>query len=307
MIPVYSPPPWRCSQADANVTLESGAGIGLHGQTALHLSYASGTGLAGLGNRGFKNEGLYLQQGKSYDGYLFVRSEAAVTLTVAVMRYAPNSTETTVLAKQQLEFGGGNWTRLGFTLTPSSAALCDGIAPMSDPDIPCGDDGSTTVGHLCVRCTGQFVIGLSSPGDAFVDFAVLQPGVWGRAAGPGGPLPVLVEAVDTLKTMGVTTIRQGGSFVSYYGDYCTPLSVQQASAPRRPAHPPARQTPVSLRTTMKCVRVSEPCLTCNQIQCALCMLERVPCPVPRTPQISGSTGAECRGCDRRWGHTGSAM
>ena len=147
---------------------------------------------------------------------------------------------------QQLEFGGGNWTRLGFTLTPSSAALCDGIAPMSDPDIPCGDDGSTTVGHLCVRCTGQFVIGLSSPGDAFVDFAVLQPGAWGRAAGPGGPLPVLVEAVDTLKTMGVTTIRQGGSFVSYYGDYCRPLSVQQASAPRRPAHPPTRPSDTCL-------------------------------------------------------------
>ena len=56
------------------------------------------------------NEGLFLRKGKPYDGYLFVRSAAAVTVTVAVMQYTPNSTRTTVLAEEQLAFGGGTAT-----------------------------------------------------------------------------------------------------------------------------------------------------------------------------------------------------
>ena len=48
--------------ADANATLE-GRGAGMHGQTALHLVYRSGTGLVGVGNRGFRNEGLFLRHG----------------------------------------------------------------------------------------------------------------------------------------------------------------------------------------------------------------------------------------------------
>lgn len=80
-------------QAEANASLVAG---GLHGQTALHLSYLGGTGLAGLGNRGFKNEGLSLEVGKIYDGYLFAKSNKPVTITVAVVSYIPNSTETYV-------------------------------------------------------------------------------------------------------------------------------------------------------------------------------------------------------------------
>ena len=48
------------STADAKVTLE-GRDAGMHGQTALHVEYHSGSGLVGLGNRGFRNEGLFMQ------------------------------------------------------------------------------------------------------------------------------------------------------------------------------------------------------------------------------------------------------
>ena len=68
--------------------------------------------------------------------------------------------------------------------------------------------------HICVACGGQFTVGLASPGEALIDFIFVQPGEWGRFEG----LSVQAESVAWLKQMGVTMIRQGGSFAdgSYY-------------------------------------------------------------------------------------------
>lgn len=292
------------STAKATVELASG---GFHGQTALHVAYASGTGLAALGNRGIGNEGLYLQKGKEYEGYLYVKAEKSVKVHVALLDYTnapprptptgnnyeklshgqvceesariavpchncgPNwgnvnkceamcNEDTTcthitffedqgcriysacvapsaysavgtdvykrnnpapvpptppgkVLAEKELQFNGGDWTRVNFTLTPTADAQCEGIAPGSDPAIDCGKLGPGA-GHICVRCAGQFAVGLSSPGDMLIDFVWLQPGEWGRLAG----LPVLKDTIDTLQAIGITAIRQGGSFTdpAYY-------------------------------------------------------------------------------------------
>jgi len=70
--------------ADANVTLE-GKGAGMHGQTALRLSYRSGSGLVGLGNRGFRNEGLSLEASRPYEGFLFVQANSSGTLQVSLV------------------------------------------------------------------------------------------------------------------------------------------------------------------------------------------------------------------------------
>ena len=147
--------------ANASVTVE-GRGAGMHGQTALRIVYRGGSGLAGLANRGFRNEGLFLQGNKAYEGYLFVKSTAAATLEVSVRSYRPSSTWTKQLASASLPFGGGNWTRLDFHLTPSEEAPCTGITPGSDPDIHCG--ATSTAGHVCVRCGAEFVVGLRTPG-----------------------------------------------------------------------------------------------------------------------------------------------
>jgi len=48
-----------------------------------------------------------------------------------------------------------------------------------------------------------------------IDFVFLQPGEWGRFAS----LPVHRHTVETLQQMGVSAIRFGGSFVSYFGGY----------------------------------------------------------------------------------------
>jgi hypothetical protein len=50
--------------------------------------------------------------------------------------------------------------------------------------------------------------------DQHLDFAALHPGDWGRFAG----LEVRLDTVENLRNMGVTAIRQGGSFAdaAYY-------------------------------------------------------------------------------------------
>ena len=120
-----------------------------------------------------------------------------------------------MLAAAHLPFtAGGNWSRLNFTLTPSADAPCEGIAAGSDPTIRCPAEDSSA-GHICVKCGGTFVVGMREPGDALVDFVFLQPPDSMRFAG----LPVHKHTVETLLRMGVSAIRFGGSFVSYYGGY----------------------------------------------------------------------------------------
>jgi hypothetical protein len=161
--------------ATANVTVE-GKGEGMHGQTALKIVYHSGTGLVGLGNRGFRNEGIPLRAGMEYQGYLFVKSAAAATVNVSLRRYAPNSTRRSVLASVALPFAGGNWTQLHFSLVPTEDAPCAGVTE-PDPDLHCcsKDLGNSTcrgdsLGHVCIRCLGEFAVGLTGPGEVLIDF-----------------------------------------------------------------------------------------------------------------------------------------
>ena len=128
-----------------------------------------------------------------------------------------NSTDPgAVLAKAELHHPGGNWTRHNFSLTPTADAACVGIEPGSDPQVACTKSGSEGgPGHICVRCGAQFIVGLDRPGDAYIDYVMVQPGSWGRYK----ELPVLKETITNLLEIGVTTIRFGGSFVSYYGEY----------------------------------------------------------------------------------------
>lgn len=234
--------------ATANASLvREGRGAGMHGQTALRMTYRSGFGLVTLGNRGFDDEGLSLEA-REYEGFLFVRSNTSGALVVGLQAYSNTPGEpAAALASKVLPFRAGRgtgWTRLNFTLTPKAAAGCVSVPPGSDPDIHCKSENSSA-GHVskravpiplrhpvssasqrfasdrrwlwqvCVRCGGEFVVGLASPADVLVDFVFLQPGAWGRYQG----LSVHRGTVEMLLKMGVTAIRFGGSFVSYYGGY----------------------------------------------------------------------------------------
>lgn len=102
---------------------------------------------------------------------------------------------------------GAIWQRVDYNFTTTPAGTrCTGISPGSNPAIDCSGTYPSAA-HICVQCTGEFVIGIIGTGDVDIGYASLMPGAWGRFAG----LPVLASGVATLQAMGITVIRQGGS------------------------------------------------------------------------------------------------
>ena len=94
---------------------------------------------------------------------------------------------------------------------------CRASCPSTPGPAPPGPHGGwrPEAGDACQRCGGELALGLTRPGDVVnLDFAALHPGQWGRFAG----LEVRQDGVALLQSMGVTSIRQGGSFAdaAYY-------------------------------------------------------------------------------------------
>jgi len=173
-------------------------------KSSMKIAVTSGTGFAGVTNRGLGNEGLVFYAGKDYDGYAFVKTSAAIKLFAAIEDYE----STKELASETISVSAsGNWQQVNFTFTSLSSTTCVGITPGSDPQVNCGNMGPGA-GHICVKCAGQFKIGIQGTGTVNIGYVYLQPGTWGRYKG----LPVLQSAVDTLTQMGITSIRQGGTF-----------------------------------------------------------------------------------------------
>jgi hypothetical protein len=211
-----------------------------HSVESRKLKMTKGTGSVGLANRALANEGMYFEAAKEYEGYFFATSAKPVTLEVRLENYLTK----TVLAKQTIKFGGGDWAMQNFTLTPGAGTTCEGIAVGSDPDVVCAKP-TNEAGHSCIKCAGQVVVALASVGEVNIDYVVLQcaptqycvhgqdwlrspyvsihwisdsdrdiaclrPGEWGRFAG----LNVRKQTVDIMQRMGISAIRCGGSFAS---------------------------------------------------------------------------------------------
>eukprot|EP01047_Picozoa_sp_COSAG01_P094621 COSAG01_NODE_25495_length_743_cov_1.007764_1_plen_184_part_00 len=100
----------------------------LHGQASVNLTCGGTGGRAAVANRGLGNEGLYLEAKKPYEGYLFVQAAKAVRITVSLESWSAGRAPL-VLASSTLAFGGGNYTRLNFSLTPNASAACIGLIP----------------------------------------------------------------------------------------------------------------------------------------------------------------------------------
>lgn len=173
----------------------------------LALTKTGGTGIVGWSNRGEGAEGLVFEAARDYEGYVMALAPAGGDLVVSIADRNSNTT----LATQTLSVAASPaWQRVDFSgLVPSAATACVGIAFGSDPTIDCGrvpSDGMNP-GIICVRCGGEFVVGLASVGVVHIGFVTVQPGAWGRL----GDLPVLKSGTDMLTQMGFGAIRQGGS------------------------------------------------------------------------------------------------
>lgn len=177
---------------------------------------------AGIANRGLGNEGLYFQKGLPYEGYFFAFSDKPVEFEVRIMggddmqdilamqRIAHTPPARDVAAPDSKVNPG--WVQHKFSLTPAEGTECVGIPPGSDLTVHCTSNPGTA--HICVKCGGQFAVGVVSDtgasASAHVAYVVLQPASWGRFKG----LNARKDVADTLTAMGIKAIRLGGSFCS---------------------------------------------------------------------------------------------
>jgi hypothetical protein len=147
--------------------------LGTHSQ---RLTFASGTGEAGIENAGLNRQGLAFVAGKSYEGYLWARAAKPVEIFISL----ESKDGSRQFAEGRLSVAEDEWRRLDFALTPTA------------------DDA------------GRFAIRLKSPGSVVLGHVFLQPGDWGRFKG----LPVRRDIAQGVIDQGLTVLRYGGSMVN---------------------------------------------------------------------------------------------
>ena len=178
-------------------------GLPFNGNPTLRLEFGSGAGTVGRANRGLGNAGLTWVGGRGYSGYVYVSAPAGTALTIALVDTVTGTVQDTSTV---ISPPGGAFNRFDFTLGPGANTTCAPIAAGSDPTVDCGalPNGDFT----CLKCSGEVQLLLTAPGVAHVGYVFLSPGSWGTLEG----LPVRLDTVQRLQQMGVTAIRQGGTY-----------------------------------------------------------------------------------------------
>jgi hypothetical protein len=148
------------------------------GGQSQRITFTQGTGEIGLENQGLNRWGLSFVEGKSYEGFVWLRAPKPAEVVVSL----ESRDGTKVYAQTSLTVNQTDWQRLDFTLTPG------------------GMDKA-----------GRFAIKLRRPGSVVVGHAFLQPGEWGRFKG----LPVRRDVVEGLIDQGITVLRYGGSMINH--------------------------------------------------------------------------------------------
>ena len=132
-------------------------------------------------NQGLNRWGVSLIAGKTYEGYVWVRTQQPTTLFAAL----ESRDGSQIYGETSLDVASNHWQRLDFALTSSTSDKAARFA------LKLRQLGSVTLGH-----------------------AFLQPGEWGRFKG----LPVRRDVAEALIGQGITVLRYGGSMVNH-SDY----------------------------------------------------------------------------------------
>jgi alpha-L-arabinofuranosidase len=173
---------WRgLKKGNANGSFSLPTQSPFKGAQSQMLSFTSGDGEIGIENQGLNRQGLYLQSGKQYEGYVWVKVSQATDVSVAL----ESSDGATVAAEISLRATSSDWERLDFTLTPNATLW-----------------------------PGRFVIKLKQTGSITIGHAFLQPGEWGRFEG----LPIRKDVAEGLIAQKATILRYGGC-MAQHNDY----------------------------------------------------------------------------------------
>jgi hypothetical protein len=147
------------------------------GHQSQRITFASGAGEIGIENQGLNRQGLHVQRGKVYEGFVVVRAPVPTAFYVALESHDGAQ----IYAERRLTAPAGNWQRLDFKLTPNAT-----------------------------DANARFALKLKQPGSMTVGYAFLQPGAWGRFKG----LPVRRDVAEALIAQGLTVLRYGGCMVN---------------------------------------------------------------------------------------------
>lgn len=151
------------------------------GTQSQRVQFTSGSGSAGVENRGLNRQGLNLVAGRPYDGKVTLRAGTPQRVTLSFQ----NSDGSKVYAHTTVTTGGTGWRTYSFSLKPSKADL-----------------------HA------RFAVELTAPGTVDVGYAFVEPGTWGRYKG----LHVRKDVADAMVAQGLKAIRFGGCANSGCGD-----------------------------------------------------------------------------------------
>jgi alpha-L-arabinofuranosidase len=148
------------------------------GRRSQKIAFVSGAGEVGIENQGLNRWGLNLLAGKAYAGRVVALAEQDTALTVAL----ESADGASVYAEQTMNIPGDRaWHVATFQFAPAA-----------------GD------------AHGRFAIKLKQPGAVWLDYALLQPGEWGRYKG--------TQARDDigagLVAQGLTVLRYGGYMIN---------------------------------------------------------------------------------------------
>ena len=127
----------------------------------------------GAVNRGFHQEGLFLEKGNDYVGYLFARlgssgststpAHPATTATVATppvnvyVGLRDYFTGRTIAQQQFTVAATDEWQQLNFSLTPGGSSTCVDF-PYGQPPLNCPAGLEGRPGHACWQCSGELAV-----------------------------------------------------------------------------------------------------------------------------------------------------
>jgi hypothetical protein len=165
-------------------------------------------------NRGLYCEsGMFFVGGREYEGSVYLRSSAAVGVTVALIEASAASAGTAVEPNGRPVLltvaAGANWTRYTFSLTSAHNSSCP--AGAERPAYP-------ELGGI-ITCTGGLMLSVANGSEVDIDMVTLMPGAWGRLSDAHGqqPLTTRLETAHALAEEGLGVIRMGGSMTATSG------------------------------------------------------------------------------------------
>ena len=180
------------------------AALTFNGNPTLRIVFnGTGAGTVGRANRGLGNAGVSWVGGKGYSGYVYMSAPAGTAVTIALVDTVTGSVQDTSTV---ISPPGGAFNRYDFTLGPGANTTCVSIPAGSDPTVDCG--ALPNADFTCLKCSGEIQVILTAPGVANIGYVFVSPGSWGTLEG----LPVRLDTVQRLQQMGITAIRQGGTY-----------------------------------------------------------------------------------------------